>query len=182
MWQHSQFLQILIIPPARNAINIMCCVALIYELSGPFRCCLHEKLLQWCLTLCDPMDCGPPGLFVYEILQAGILEWVVMPSSRGSSWPRDQTWVLHLLQWQSGSLPTVPAGKPLLDATRVQILHTSFLPSVCSGVEGGVICQWKIRISILLGMHSASQDVKIFNSVYPVTYTNSLDVLPTFPG
>ena len=121
MRQHLQFLQILIIPPARIAINIMCCVALIYELSGPFRCCLHVKSLQWCLTLCDPMDCSPPGLSVYGILQTGILEWVAMPSSRGSSQPRDQTCVLHLLRWQSGSLPLVPAGKPLLDATSVQI-------------------------------------------------------------
>ena len=64
----------------------------------------------------DPMDCSPPGLSVYGILQAGILEWVAMPSSRGSSGPRDQTCVLHLLHWQSGSLPLAPAGKPLLDA------------------------------------------------------------------
>ena len=40
--------------------------------------------------LCDPMDCGPPGSSVRGILQARILEWVAMPSSRGSSQPRDQ--------------------------------------------------------------------------------------------
>ena len=39
------------------------------------------------------MDCSPPGSFVHGILQAGILEWVAIPFSRGSSWPRDQTWV-----------------------------------------------------------------------------------------
>ena len=43
------------------------------------------------LTLCDPMDCTPPGSSVHGILQARILEWVVMPSSRGSSWRRDGT-------------------------------------------------------------------------------------------
>ena len=37
---------------------------------------------QSCLTLCDPMDCSPPGSSVYGILQARILEWVAMPSSR----------------------------------------------------------------------------------------------------
>ena len=42
-------------------------------------------------TLCNPMDCSPPGSSVHGILQAGILEWVAMPSSRGSSQPRDQT-------------------------------------------------------------------------------------------
>ena len=39
----------------------------------------------------DPMDCSPPGSSVHGILQARILEWVAMPSSRGSSPPRDQT-------------------------------------------------------------------------------------------
>ena len=39
--------------------------------------------LQLCLTLCDPMDCSPPGSSVHGILQARILEWVAMPSSGG---------------------------------------------------------------------------------------------------
>ena len=41
-------------------------------------------------TLCDPTGCSPPGSSVHEILQARILEWVAMPSSRGSSPPRDR--------------------------------------------------------------------------------------------
>ena len=49
------------------------------------------KLLQSCLTLCDSMDCSPPGSSVYGILQARILKWVAMPFSRESSRPRDQT-------------------------------------------------------------------------------------------
>ena len=44
-----------------------------------------------CLTLCDAVDCSPPGSSVREIFQARILEWVVISSSRRSSWPRDQT-------------------------------------------------------------------------------------------
>ena len=47
------------------------------------------SLTQSCLTLCDPMDCSPPGSSAHGILQARILEWVAMPSSRGSSRPRD---------------------------------------------------------------------------------------------
>ena len=46
------------------------------------------KVAQSCLTLCDPMDYTVPG-----ILQARILEWVAFPFSRGSSQPRDWTWV-----------------------------------------------------------------------------------------
>ena len=51
------------------------------------------KSLQSCLTLCDPMDCSPPGSSVHGILQARTEEWVAISFSRGSSWPRDQTWV-----------------------------------------------------------------------------------------
>ena len=49
--------------------------------------------LQLCLTLCNTMDCSPPGFSVRGTLQARILEWVAMPSSRGSSWSRDWTCV-----------------------------------------------------------------------------------------
>ena len=38
------------------------------------------KSLQSCLTLCDAMDCSPPGSHVHGILQARILEWVTIPS------------------------------------------------------------------------------------------------------
>ena len=48
---------------------------------------------QLCPTLCDPMDCSPPGSSVHEIFQARILEWVAISFSRGSSQPRDRTWV-----------------------------------------------------------------------------------------
>ena len=50
-------------------------------------CCVCVKSLQACRTLCDPMDCSPPGSSVRGLLQARILEWVAMPSSRGSSNP-----------------------------------------------------------------------------------------------
>ena len=55
--------------------------------------CVCAKLLKLCLTLCDPVDCSPPGSSVHGILQARILEWVAMPSDRGSSQPGDQTCV-----------------------------------------------------------------------------------------
>ena len=45
--------------------------------------------LQLCPALCDPMDYSPPGSSVHGILQARILEWVAMPSSKGPSPPRD---------------------------------------------------------------------------------------------
>ena len=58
------------------------------------------SVAQLCPALHDPMDCSLPGssmeFFVHGILQAKILEWVVMPSSRGSSQPRDQTWLSYI--------------------------------------------------------------------------------------
>ena len=48
---------------------------------------------QSCLTLCDPLDCSLPGSSVHEILQARILEWVAISSSRGSSQPRNRNCV-----------------------------------------------------------------------------------------
>ena len=66
---------------------------------------MHVFCTQSCQTLCDPLDCSLPGSSVHGILQASILEWVVISYSRGSSWPRDQTHDSCLLQWQAGSLP-----------------------------------------------------------------------------
>ena len=48
---------------------------------------------QLCLTLCNAMNCSPPGSSVPWILQARILEWVDIPFFRGSSWSSDQTQV-----------------------------------------------------------------------------------------
>ena len=47
--------------------------------------CMCIKLFQSCLTLCNPIDCSPPGSSVHGTVQARILEWTAMPSSRASS-------------------------------------------------------------------------------------------------
>ena len=52
---------------------------------------------QSCPTLCEPVDSSPPGSSVHGILQTGILEWVAISFSRGSSQPRDATHVSHVL-------------------------------------------------------------------------------------
>ena len=62
-----------------------------------FTICTHVHYVpaclvtQSCMTLHDPLDCSPPGSSVHEINQARIPEWVAMPSSRESSWPRNRT-------------------------------------------------------------------------------------------
>ena len=57
-----------------------------YIYTVVYCCCLVSKL---CLTLCNPMDCSPPGSSVHGILQARILEWVDISFSRGFSQQRD---------------------------------------------------------------------------------------------
>ena len=70
--------------------------------------CMCAKLLQLCPILCDCMNYSRPGSSV----QAKILEWIAMPSSRGSSQPRDQTQM-------SCISPPVPSGKPSLLLNRM---------------------------------------------------------------
>ena len=65
--------------------------------------CCHVQLF------CDLMDCSPPGSSVHRILQARILEWVAMPSSRGSSRPRDQIRI--------SVSPALAGGSPTTSAT-----------------------------------------------------------------
>ena len=74
--------------------------------------CMCAQSLQSCLTLCDHMDCSPPGSSVHGILQARILEWVVMPSSRGSSWPTGGTWVSCRYYIAGRFFTTEPLRKP----------------------------------------------------------------------
>ena len=69
---------------------------------------MYAKMLQSCLTLCDPMDCSPPGSSVHGILQARILPWVAMPSSRASSHPGIEPACLRSPALAGGSLLLVP--------------------------------------------------------------------------
>ena len=55
----------------------------------------ESEVAQVCPTLSGPMDCSLAGSSIHGIFQARVLEWVAMPSSRGSSQPRDQTQVSH---------------------------------------------------------------------------------------
>ena len=61
--------------------------------NGPRVC---AKSLQSCSTLCNPMDGVSPDSSVHGILQARILEWVAVPSSRGSSLARDRTRISYV--------------------------------------------------------------------------------------
>ena len=71
--------------------------------------CMRAQSLHSCLILGVATDCSPPGSSVHGILQARILEWVTMPSSRRSSRPTDRAWVSCMAV---DSLPLSYQGSP----------------------------------------------------------------------
>ena len=81
------FAKLLMFSPILPELRIYCMPGIILN---ALYICVHTKSLQLCPTLCSSMDCSLPGSSVQGILQARILEWITMPSSRGSSRPRDE--------------------------------------------------------------------------------------------
>ena len=106
----SKFLYNNSVPPLLTGKLSLLPISPIQSLVSVPTACMRAKLFQSCPTLCDSMDCSPPGSSVHGILQARALEWVASPSSKGSSKPRYWT---HVSYWQAGSLPLAPPGKPL---------------------------------------------------------------------
>ena len=72
-----------------------------------------DKLLQCCLTLCDPMEYSAPGSSVHGILQSRILQWVALSSFRGSSQPGIKLVSPAAPALQADSLPPSHRGSPL---------------------------------------------------------------------
>ena len=73
-------------------------------------CCARS--LQPCTSLCNPMGCSPPGYSAHGTLLVRILEWVAMPSARGSSWPRTEPASLTSLALAGRFFTTEPPSKP----------------------------------------------------------------------
>ena len=100
----------------------------------------HEKMvevlvIQSCMTLCNPMDCSPQGFSVHGILQARILEWVAIPFSRRSPWPRDQAQV-----------PCIAGRFVIVWATREASIH---------GVAESNTAEWLTQESRYLYWHNS---------------------------
>ena len=77
----------------------------------PFVCC--AKLLQSCPTLCNPMDCSPPGSCVHGILQQEYWSGLPCPPPGNLLTQGSNPHLLGLnLHWQVGSLPLAPPGIP----------------------------------------------------------------------
>ena len=82
--------------PPGKPITLATCILYIQIKLAEDVCNVLCVVTQSCPTLCNPMDCSPPDPSVHGILQTRILEWVAISFSRGSSQPRDRTWVFHM--------------------------------------------------------------------------------------
>ena len=112
----------------------------------------ESEVAQLCPTLCDPMDCSPLGSSVHGILQARTLEWVALPFSRDSCWPRYWTgascvadgfytdWVTRNVLWQFCQI--VIHFCFILVVTESSLLnHNNFLKAyIC------IICSHQIKL------------------------------------
>ena len=145
------------------------------------------KSFQSCPTLCDPMDCNPPGSSVHGILQARKLEWVSMPSFMGSFWPRDWTRVSYvscigrqiLYQWRHlGNPPcdlgqvnsfcwaSSPATLRFDSASKLEDLNKyCSLGSVCRGTDASALGLVQVSIHETLSrvFQGAARDANHFS-------------------
>ena len=79
----------------------------------------HREVAQSCPTLCNPVDCSPPGSSVHGILMARILEWVAISFSRGSSQPGIKPRSPTL---QADALTSEPPEKPFISHNIIIII------------------------------------------------------------
>ena len=98
-------------------------------------------------TLFDPMDCSLPGSSVHGILQAKIPEWVAFPFSRGSSQPRDWTWV----SWIAGRFFTIWTTRDV-NNTRTTGKFYFFLNTILYSLELSKK-NWRPKFGVWLILH-----------------------------
>ena len=96
-----------------------------------------SEVTQSCLTLCDPVDCSPPGSSVHGLLQARILEWVAISFSRDLPNPRIEPRSPAL---QADALTFEPPGKPLIDNVRYYYLTCNLLCLLSSSTRMWALC------------------------------------------
>ena len=82
--------------PQSRAPHLLSAGRVIHSHKHTVELVSESEVAQSCLTLCDPMDCSLPGSSIHGIFQAGVLEWVAISFSRGSSQPGDRTQVSHI--------------------------------------------------------------------------------------
>ena len=114
------------------------CVCVCVCLSVCAHVCMHVHThlvaLSWVVvapTLCDPMDCSPPGSFVHGISQAKMLEWVTILFSRGSN--------LDLWHCRWIFLPSEPQYSTVRCEDVILVTVCSYLEKVAGGTGMGLM-------------------------------------------
>ena len=154
------------------------CIVQCVAITTPFKvelcmgtcvcvCARAHSVAQSCLTLSDPMDCSLPGSSVHGILQARILEWVTISSSRESSWVRDQIcisciscfgrWILYYhATWETPNLSYLKWNKfsssVAIDTFQVLDSHT-WLPYRTAQIQNISVVLLFFRRHLLLKYH-----------------------------
>ena len=110
-----------------------CMMELMFQMNRSislfFIICVCVLVVQSCLTLCDAMNRSPPGSSVHGFLQARILEWIAIPFSTGSSWPKDQGLVFCITGrfftiWATGKSFSLYIKCLLIGTSRIDIFCT----------------------------------------------------------
>ena len=116
---------------------------------------MHAKSLQSCLTLSNPLDCSLPGSSIHGILQAGILEWVAMSSSRGPFQLRNQTHVYCSSCLAGGFYTSEPLGqsywakREALCGKTTTTTTTKHLTSLVAQTGKHLPTMWETRVQSL---------------------------------
>ena len=131
-------------------------------ITGSHKVKMKVLVAQSCLTLCDAMDCSLPGSFVHGIVQARILEWVAIPLSRISSWPRD--WTLSLLHYRHILYHLISQGSPSNNKPRVNIHKQPITAKFCS--ELGKCTRIIVKDLLSLSNSTSSGHLKNSHSIY----------------
>ena len=97
----------------------------------------HAKLLQSCPTR-DSIDCSPPGFPVHGILQARMLKWVAIPTSRGSSGPGIKPWFLTSSKLAGKFFTTSATWESYIPCIVLNLLYVGIvsfypIPKSCKG-------------------------------------------------
>ena len=94
--------------------------------------CSESEVTQSCPTLCDPLDCSPPGSSVHGVLQARILEWVPISFSGDLPDPGMEAVSPAL---QADALLSEPPGRSLPHTVWFHLYHSWGLPGGSAGKE-----------------------------------------------
>ena len=116
-------------PGIHTPVSVVMCT----DLCSQICVCKHVLVPQSCHTLCEPMDCSPPGSSVPEIFQTRILEWAAIFFSRGSFQPRNE---LGSPALRADSLLTELQGKPVCKHGLIQKVDSLEKTPTLGRIEG----------------------------------------------